>query len=66
MSEGIATEISPVPSDEEAVVITAAVQAMWPGTVVVVDGTPPPASSWRFSGRWWAKPLPQRRDRPFR
>jgi len=19
---------------------------------------------WRFSGRWWSKPLPQRRDRP--
>jgi hypothetical protein len=23
-------------------------------------------AAWRFSGRWWAKPLPQRRDRPFR
>jgi hypothetical protein len=66
MSEVRPTEISPVPTDEEAVVITAAVQAMWPRVVVVVDDEPATPSSWRFSGRWWAKPLPQRRDRPFR
>jgi hypothetical protein len=23
-------------------------------------------NAWRFSGRWWASPLPLRRDRPSR
>ncbi len=30
------------------------------------DGDPDPAHrSWRFSGRWWHRPLPVRRDRPW-
>jgi hypothetical protein len=59
--------ISPVPSDEEAAVIMAAVEALWPRPVVVAeqDGSTR-APTWRFSARWWAKPLPARRDRPFR
>jgi hypothetical protein len=64
----VSTDIFPTPTDEEAVAIVAAVEALWPRPVVMVDG---PADfrrnpAWRFSGRWWAKPLPTRRDRPFR
>lgn len=61
-------EITPAPTEEEAATIVAAVEALWPKPVVYQD---PPAdfrrnASWRFSGRWWAKPLSQRRDRPYR
>lgn len=45
-------------------VIASAVEQAWP--------RPGPADehhdahlAWRFSGRWWSKPLPLRRDRPW-
>jgi hypothetical protein len=60
-------EISPVPTDEEVVAIVAAVEALWPKPVVMADAENPlRAPTWRFSARWWAKPISQRRDRPFR
>lgn len=58
--------ISPLPTDEEAVAIMAATEALWPRPVVRVDESPRRVPTWRFSGRWWARPLPSRRDRPFR
>ena len=62
---GVSAEISPVPSDEEAVAILAAVEALWP--------TPVPASAperdrtvaWRFSGRWWQRDRFSRAERPW-
>ncbi len=63
----MSTEITPAPTDDEAVAIVAAVEALWPRPVVVVtDEQRARDATWRFSGRWWAKPLPHRRDRPFR
>lgn len=59
------TQISPAPTDEEAAAIVAAVQALWPRPVVMAEETKRREAAWRFSGRWWAKPLPARRDRPF-
>ena len=60
------SQISPVPSDDEAVAIIVAVEAMWPRAVVIIDDQPTRRdTSWRFSGRWWAKPVPARRGRPF-
>ena len=45
----------------------AAVEALWPRPVVLAEQENPLRSpTWRFSARWWAKPLPARRDRPFR
>ena len=60
--------ISPAPTDEEAVAIVAAVQALWPRPVVAAgdDAHTGRVSTWRFSGRWWMKPTPVRRERPFR
>ena len=59
-------DVSPVPTDDEAVDIAAAVEAMWPRPVVVLADRPQSnGSAWRFSGRWWAKPVAARRDRPF-
>ena len=58
--------ITPAPTDEEAVAIAAATEALWPRAVMAVEeASTPRSSSWRFSGRWWSLPLPMRRDRPF-
>lgn len=55
----------PVPTEDEAVAIVAAMEAMWPKPVVAASESPVRRSSWRFSGRWWTVPLPVRRDRPW-
>jgi hypothetical protein len=42
-------------------------EALWPRPVVADDLQNPLRNpTWRFSGRWWSKPMPARRDRPFR
>jgi hypothetical protein len=51
------------PTPEEVAAIVAAVEVSWPRPVEV-----PPADTaprWRFSGRWWTKPVPLRRNRPW-
>jgi hypothetical protein len=55
-------DVTPTPTEEEAVAIAAAIDAAWPRPVVAA--APPPTSRWRFAGRWWTKPIPARRDRP--
>ena len=55
-------DVRPVPSDAELAAIMAAVEVAWPRPGDPVP-TPEPAR-WRFSGRWWSRPLPARRDRP--
>lgn len=55
--------ITPDPSDEEVAAILAAVEVSWPRA-----GAPAPADRsprWRWSGRWWTKPIPARRNRPW-
>ena len=49
-------------SDEDVAAIVAAIEAVWPRPVVAVAEAP---SRWRFSGRWWTKPVPLRRNRPW-
>jgi hypothetical protein len=56
--------ITPVPTVEEAVAVAAALEAGWPRLVVADSGPRNQPSRWRFSGRWWAKPVPTRRARP--
>ena len=58
--------ITGAPTTQEAVAIMAAVEHLWPKPVLVlpvttVRTTPP----WRFSGRWWVRPVAARRDRPY-
>ena len=55
-------EIHPAPSEEEAAAIVAAVELSWPRGAA--GGVPEAAPRWRFSGRWWAKPVPAGRARP--
>jgi hypothetical protein len=52
------------PDDEELAAIVAAIEASWPRAVVAAPA-PPTQTSWRFAGRWWTKPIPVRRDRPW-
>ncbi len=52
----------PVPTDEEAAAIAAVVGVAWPRSAVVGED---PAERWRWSGRWWSKPVPLRRKRPW-
>ena len=55
--------ITPEPSVDEVIAIVAAYEALWPKPLLPAESprTTPP---WRFSGRWWATPLPLRRGRP--
>jgi hypothetical protein len=61
---GILSEVRPVPTDEETAAIVAAVELLWPRPVVSATSAARPAA-WRFSGRWWARPVAARRDRPW-
>jgi hypothetical protein len=56
-------DVRPTPTDAELAAIMAAVEVAWPRPVA---GSPEPdePTRWRFSGRWWSRPLPTRRDRP--
>jgi hypothetical protein len=51
------------PEPEEVAAIMAAMEALWP-RAAAAPAEPPP-SRWRFAGRWWSKPIPVRRDRPW-
>jgi hypothetical protein len=53
----------PVPDPAVLAAITAAVQLAWPRPAPA-DEYDPVHETWRFSGRWWNKPVPLRRDRP--
>ena len=55
-------EIRPTPPDEEAAAIVAAVEVAWPRSGAAVA---PEESRWRWSGRWWTKPIPLDRTRPW-
>ena len=50
------------PSDEELAAIVAAIEVTWPRPVAAPAAELP---RWRFSGRWWTKPVPLRRVRPW-
>jgi hypothetical protein len=50
-------------SDDEVAAIVAAVEAVWPRRSAALAAEQP--SRWRFSGRWWSKPVPLRRSRPW-
>jgi hypothetical protein len=54
----------PVPDPAVLAAITAAVQLAWPRPAPA-DEYDPVHEPWRFSGRWWNKPLPLRRERPW-
>ena len=59
---GAGLSVSPEPTAEDAAAIAAALEVTRP---IVVSAPPEPEPSrWRFSGRWWSKPVATRRARP--
>ncbi len=54
----------PVPDPTVLAAIATAVQLSWPRPAPA-DELDPVHEPWRFSGRWWNKPPPLRRDRPW-
>ncbi|HEY8524222.1 MAG TPA: hypothetical protein VIL48_04615 [Acidimicrobiales bacterium] len=52
------------PSEEEVAAIVAAIEAAWPRPAAP-DRRRETTQRWRFSGRWWSKPVPLRRARPW-
>ncbi len=65
MTEGpapVVAAVRPTPDDDEMAAIVAAIALAWPrpGPRSVEEAP----SRWRFSGRWWSRPVPTRRDRP--
>jgi hypothetical protein len=58
-------QIHPVPSDEEAAAIVAAVEVLWPKPVAAVRAEPRRTLAWRFSGRWWQRDRMAHADRPW-
>jgi hypothetical protein len=59
------TEITPLPTDEEAAAIVAAVEALWPKPNAVVTGPSDRSPAWRFSGRWWQRDRFASAERPW-
>ena len=62
--ERLALRPRPEPDPAVLAAITAAVQLAWPRPAEPA-GHDSLHETWRFSGRWWHKPLPLRRDRPW-
>ncbi|HET9610965.1 MAG TPA: hypothetical protein VFP06_15250 [Acidimicrobiales bacterium] len=60
---GVAVARGGEPTDEEVAAIVAAVEVTWPRPAAAEDTGSLPR--WRFSGRWWTKPVPLRRGRPW-
>ena len=54
----------PVPDPAVLAAIAASAEAVLRPVVVVAESHPA-RPAWRFSGRWWAKPVVARRDRPW-
>lgn len=54
--------ITPDPTEEEVAAIVAAVQV---ATGRSAEAGPVETPRWRWSGRWWSKPIPARRVRPW-
>jgi hypothetical protein len=52
----------PAVTPDEVAAVVAALTVVTSGGVADVSGRPTPR--WRFSGRWWTKPVPSRRGRP--
>ena len=59
----VVASVRPEPDPGVLAAIVAAVDAAWPRPAAQAPRPRTPA--WRFSGRWWARPSPARRARPW-
>ena len=58
-------EVERTATEEEAAAIVAALEALWPRPAPPARAPVDVAPKWRFSGRWWSRPVPARRVRPW-
>ncbi|MEO8697762.1 MAG: hypothetical protein ABI658_29965 [Acidimicrobiales bacterium] len=56
--------IDPVPSDEEAAAVVAAIEVLWPRPGSAATNARIVSPAWRFSGRWWSGTSVVRQSRP--
>jgi hypothetical protein len=54
-----------IPDPAILALVAAAVDQIWARPAVPTDETDPAHRVWRFSGRWWSRPTPMRRVRPW-
>lgn len=57
-------DISGDPTEEEVAAIVTAIELAWPRPSHTSRVAPSGVPAWRFSGRWWAKPVAAIRQRP--
>ena len=62
----MSVDITPTPTDDEAAAIAAALVVGWPRPAADDEDGPQSDPRWRFSGRWWNRPLAVSRQRPYR
>lgn len=62
MTDGKRLKVAPDATDEEVAAIVAALDATTAGSV---GGGEDDTPRWRWSGRWWTKPVPLGRNRPW-
>lgn len=62
-SDATPFSVRPTPTDEEAAAIVAAIEVATPRGVAAPETEESPR--WRWSGRWWTKPVPLNRARPW-
>ncbi|MDQ6837846.1 MAG: hypothetical protein M3137_05790 [Actinomycetota bacterium] len=61
---GLSVTSGGTPTESEVAAILVAVEALWPRPVTPEAGPSGP-HPWRFSGRWWVRPVAARRNRPW-
>lgn len=59
--------LTPRPAVDPAVlaVLAASTELVWAPVAEAPEEEPEGGPAWRFSGRWWARPVASRRDRPW-
>jgi hypothetical protein len=62
----VSLAVHPAPTDDEAVAIAAAIEALWPRPHGIAQPDQAPTLVWRFSGRWWQRDRMADPDRPWR
>ncbi|HAM03240.1 MAG TPA: hypothetical protein DCQ30_13595 [Acidimicrobiaceae bacterium] len=62
----VVASVRPEPEPGVLAAIVAAVEECWPRPPAPSAAqTSSATATWRFSGRWWAKPTAARRERPW-
>ena len=61
----VVASVRPEPDPGVLAAIVVAVEECWPRPAPSSRSPAPATPVWRFSGRWWARPVAARRHRPW-